>query len=182
MLALLIAGCASNSALISSHIDPVTSVTVSYSRTPMVFYRDVSGRAAYARDFVHMAPLEVNRSGEYRYYLWLGIWTTMANAGPTQPRDGFESIVVYADAEPLPLHLAGWAGDAIGLSEPVFLKPVASATDAYFAVSIDQLRLIMEAKDLRLQIIGPRDDTYEPWDDQRSGKASLVEFLKGSVY
>ena len=181
MLALLVAGCASDSTLISNHIDPVTSVTVSYSQTPMVLYRDVSGRAAFARDFVHMAPLEVNRSGDYRYYLWLGIWTTMADAQPGQSRDGFESILVFADGEPLPLEIAGWSVSAIGASESVYLKPVASATDAYYKVTPDQLRLIAEATDIRLQTAGPERKSYEPWDDQKSARASLNEFLNTSI-
>lgn len=182
MLALLAAGCASKSALVSNHIDPVTSVTVSYSQTPMVLYRDVSGRAAFARDFVHMAPLEVNRSGDYRYYLWLGIWTTMADAQPNQSRDGFESILVFADGEPLPLEIAGWSVSAIGASESVYLKPVASATDAYYKVTPDQLRLIAEATDIRLQTAGPQRESYEPWDDQKSARASLNEFLNTSIF
>ena len=182
MLALFAGGCASESTLISNHIDPVTSVTVSYSQTPMVLYRDVSGRAAYARDFVHLAPLEVNRSGDYRYYLWLGIWTTIADAQPRESRDGFESIVVFADGEPLPLEIAGWNVSAIGASESVYLKPVASATDAYYKVTPDQLRLIAEATDIRLQTGGPPRKSYEPWDDQKSARASLSEFLKSSIF
>jgi hypothetical protein len=174
--------CASDSRLVADKMDPLTSVTISYSQTPLVFYRDVSGRAAYARDFVHLAPLEVNRSGEYRYYLWLGIWNTMADARSEQSRDGFESIVIFADGEPLPLEVAGWTVAAVGASEPVYLKPVASAADAYYQVSVDELRLISEAKDVRLQATGSRSVAYEPWDDQKAGKASLAEFLLRSVY
>jgi hypothetical protein len=179
---LVVHGCASDSRLVTDKMDPVTSVTISYSQTPLVFYRDVSGRAAYARDFVHLAPLEVNRSGEYRYYLWLGIWNTMADARSEQSRDGFESIVIFADGEPLPLDVAGWTVAAVGASEPVYLKPVASAADAYYQVSVDELRLISEAKDVRLQATGSRSVAYEPWDDQKAGKASLAEFLQRSVY
>ncbi len=114
ILSILVAqGCASDSRLITDQMDPVTSVTISYSQTPLVFYRDVSGRAAYARDFVHMAPLEVNRSGDYRYYLWLGIWNTMADAQSERSRDGFETIVglapevvgvICSDGEVVPVH------------------------------------------------------------------------------
>lgn len=181
-LILVSTACSSDPTLIGERLDPFTSVTVRYSRTPMVFYRDVSGRAAYARDFVHVAPLEVNRSGDYRYYLWLGIWNTMDDAGTEQVRDGFESIVIFADGEPLPLELAGWTVAAIGASEPVYMKPVASAADAYFEVTSDQLRLIAEAQDVRLQSTGSRNDSYEPWDDLKTAKASLIEFLGGSVY
>ena len=151
LLALVTGGCSTDSALVRDQMDPATSVNISYSHTPMVFYRDVSGRAAYARNFVHIAPLEVNRSGDYRYYLWLGIWNTMADAQSDQSRDGFESIVIFADGEPLPLEIAGWTVAAIGASKPVYLKPVASAADAYYAVTVDQLRLIAEARDVRLK-------------------------------
>ena len=175
-------GCSSNTAAVLDQMDPVTSVTVSYSQTPLVFYRDVSGRAAYARDFVHMAPLEVNRSGDYRYYLWLGIWNTMEDAQSGPSRDGFESVVIFADGEPLPLEIAGWTVAAIGASEPIYLKPVASAADAYYAVSADQIRLIAEARDVRIQATGSRTVSYEPWDNQRAAKAALREFLKASVF
>lgn len=148
----------------------------------MIFYRDVSGRAAHARDFVYVAPLEVNRSGSYRYYLWLGIWTLMKNAGADGQRDGFESVVVFADGEPLPLEVAGWTADAIGASEPVYMKPVGSAADAYYEVTIDQLRVIAEAKEVRLLSTGPRRESYEPWDDQKSAKASLIEFLGATFF
>ena len=182
LLVLVASGCASDTGMVRDQMDTVTSVTVSYSQTPMVFYRDVSGRAAYARDFVHLAPLEVNRSGDYRYYLWLGIWNTMADAQSEQSRDGFESIVIFADGEPLPLDVAGWTVAAIGASKPVYLKPVASAADAYYAVTVDQLRLIAEAQDVRLKTTGSRNESYEPWDNQKSAKAGLIEFLDASVY
>jgi len=182
LLLLLAQGCSSDTPLIRDQMDPVTSVTVSYSQTPLVFYRDVSGRAAYARDFLHVAPIEVNRSGDYRYYLWLGIWNTMEDAQAGQSRDGFESIVVFADGEPLPLEVSGWTVAAIGASEPVYLKPVASAADAYYSVTVDQIRLISEAVDVRVQATGSRTRSYEPWDDQKAAKTALRKFLEASVF
>lgn len=175
-------GCSTDSQLILDRMDPVTSVTISYSQTPMVFYRDVPGRAAYARDFVHMAPLEVNRSGDYRYYLWLGIWNTMEDARGEQSRDGFESVVIFADGEPLPLEVAGWTVSAIGASEPVYLKPVASAADAYYEIGVDQIRLIAEASEVYIQTTGSRNRSYEPWDNQRAAKSALRDFLKASIF
>ncbi|MGI9234391.1 MAG: hypothetical protein ACR2RD_12220 [Woeseiaceae bacterium] len=182
LLILTMMGCSSNAGLARSKLDPVTSVTISFSHSPMVFYSDVSGRAAFARDYVHLAPVEVNRSGNYRYYLWLGIWNTMDDAPVGRSRDGFESIVLFADGEPLPLEIGGWTAEAIGASEPVYLKPVASATDAYYEVTVDQLRLIAEARDLRLRSTGPRPVSYELWDDQNAARAGLSEFLEASFF
>lgn len=178
----LFSACSSSGSLIVNKFDPLTAVTITYSEAPLVFYRDESGRAAYARNYVHLGPLEVNRSGTYRYYIWLGIWNTMRDAALDDSRDGFESIVVFADGEPLPLEISGWTAAAIGASEPVYVKPVASAADAYYEVTVDQLRLIAEAKDVRVQSIGPQRKSYEAWDDQASAKASLAEFLSTSVY
>lgn len=163
-------------------MDPLTAVTITYSKAPLVFYRDESGRAAYARDYVHLGPLEVNRSGSYTYYLWLGIWNTMQDASPGEPRDGFDSVVVFADGEPLPLEISGWTPAAIGASEHAYMKPVASAADAYYAVTVDQLRVIAEASDLRLQSSGPQGKSFELWDSQANARASLGEFLGASVY
>ncbi len=163
-------------------LDPLTSVTISYSRSPIVFYRDVSGRAAYARNYVHLAPLEINRGGSYRYFLWLGIWSTMQNARSSEPRDGFDSIVIFVDGEPLALEIAGWTSESIGASEPVYLKPVASAADAYYEITVDQLRLIAEARNVRLLSTGSSRASYEPWDDQRTARSDLLALVKSSEF
>ena len=175
-------GCSASTALTGEKLDPVTSATISFSEQPLVFYRDVSGRAAFAKDYVYVAPIEVNRSGDYSYYIWLGIWTVNGDASTDATRDGFESIVLIADGEPLPLEIAGWTIDAIGASEPVYLKPVASAADAYFELTFEQLRLLAEADELRLQIGGSDRDMFEPWDKQRRGKAALLELIDGPTY
>ena len=178
----MLTACANSNGAIHNKLDPLTAVTITYNETPLVFYRDNSGRAAFARNFVHLAPLEVNRSGGFRYYLWLGIWNTLQNDGAGESRDGFETVVVYADGEPLPLELAGWTAAAIGASEPVYLRPVSSAADAYYEVTVDQLRLIAASGELRIQTTGPRPQSYELWDEQKSAKADLIEFLGNAVY
>ena len=179
---LLLSACAGNNARTVNKLDSLTGVTITYSEAHMVFYRDDSGKAAHARNFVHLGPLEINRMGDFRYFLWLGIWNTLQNEGRDDARDGFESIVIFANGEPLSLDLAGWTAAAIGASEPVYIKPVSSAADAYYEVTIDHLRVIAGAKDLRIQSTGPGQRSFEPWDNQTAAKASLQEFLGKSVY
>ena len=182
MLALTLTACASQDSVIRNKLDPTTGVTITYSQTPMVFYRDESGKAAHARNFVHLGPLEVNRMGDFRYFLWLGVWNTLQDARPGETRDGFESIVIYADGEPLALEISGWTVEAIGASEAVYLRPVSSAADAYYEVTVDHLRLIAASSDIRVQSTGSRPQSYELWDEQKSAKAGLAEFLRKSVY
>ena len=177
-----VCGCSSSTALTGEKLDPVTSATISYSEEPLIFYRDVSGRAALAKDFVYVAPVAVNRGGNYRYFIWLGIWTVAGEESPDAARDGFESILLIADDEPLHLEITRWTVAAIGASEPVYSKPVASATDAYYELTLEQLRPLAEAEHLRLHIGGDARDMFEPWDDQRRGKAAILEFIGGPSY
>ena len=172
-------GCGANAPFVDEKLDPVTSVTIRYSNPHLVFFRNVAGHTAFARDYVDLAPVEINRSGDRRYYIWLGIWT---DAGGAAGRDEFKSVNVFADSEPLQLQLSGWTSAAIGASEPVYKKPAASAVDAYYEVTVDQLQRMANATDLRLETGGRERETFEPWDDQTRGKTALLEFLKGSTY
>ena len=182
LMVLVLSSCASAGSSAIDKLDPVTAVTITFSEVPFVFYRENPGRGAFARNYVNLGPLEVNRGGTFRYYLWLGIWSTMQYVDDTEPRDGFDSVVLFADGEPLSLDIVGWTAAAIGASEPVYVKPADSAADAYYAVTVDQIRLIAEAKDLRLMSTGAPSRTFELWDEQQSARKSLAEFLQNSVY
>jgi hypothetical protein len=154
-----------------------TGVTVTHATAPIVLYHDNSSYAAHARDYVYLGPVEINRMGVYSYYLWLGIWSTISDAERSFQRDGFESVTVYADGEPLQLELVGWTLESIGVSQPVYVKPVASAADAYYRVTIDQIRLIADAREIELHAGTSPVRVYLMWDRQGSAHASLREFV-----
>ena len=179
IVASLLAACGSSGPLVEQTLDAVTGVTVTRSTAPTVLYRDNSAYAAHARDYVYMGPVEINRMGANSYYLWLGIWSTMQHETRSSQRDGFDTVIIYADGEPLPLELAGWTLDAIGVSEPVYLKPVASAADAYYRVTVDQIRLIAESSDIQLRVGTARPKSYSLWDKQGSANASIRAFIYG---
>ena len=179
---LLNTGCVSTTTLVEERLDLGTGVTVTHATAPIMLYRDNSAYAAHARDYVYLGPVEINRMGEYSYYLWLGIWSTISDAERSWQRDGFESITVYADGEPLQLELVGWTLESIGVSEPVYIKPVASAADAYYRVTIDQIRLIANAREIELHAGASPVRVYLMWDRQGSAHAALREFLDRSLY
>jgi hypothetical protein len=174
---LCIGGCTSTGTQIQERLDPTTGVTITFAEKPLIFYRDSSARAAYARDFVSLGPLQINRMGQYRYFMWAGIWNTMPVSHLSDEIDGFESIILFVDGEPLQLTASGWAPSAIGASESVYVRPQAAAGEAYYEVTIDQLRFIAEASDVRLQTSGPGSVSYEPWESQRSGRDSMQAFV-----
>lgn len=178
VLAVVLTSCASGpSALTREFLDTGTGVTVTASRVPLVLYRDNPAAAAYARNVVHLGPVEINRSGDYRYFLWVGIWNTLQSADAFRSRDGFETIILVVDNEPMALDLAGWTPAAINTSAPVYLRPVASASEAYYPLTIDQIRVIAEARDISLRTTGNSPREYVLWSAQSSARQGLLAFL-----
>jgi len=175
--AAVIAGCASGP-LVVDHLDELTGVTVTHVTQPVVLFRDRSAQAAFARDFIYLGPIEVNNMGRRNYYLWLGAWTTTDSPDRATDIGDFESIVIFADGEPLSLDVAGFTPESIGVSEPVYVKPVASALDAYFRVTADQIRVMAEANDLELRAGAVRPYRYSLWDGADAGTRGLQAFLR----
>ena len=182
VMALPAAGCVSTSVLVEEKLDMGTGVTVTHATAPIVLYRDNSAYAAHARDYVYLGPVEINQMGSYSYYLWLGIWSTVSDAERSYERDGFESITLFVDGEPLQLELVGWTLESIGVSEPVYVKPVASAADAYYRVTIDQIRLIANAREIELHAGTTPVKVYLMWDRQGSAHASMREFVDRGLF
>ena len=179
LLLFLVAGCVGPDSLALERMDPLTGVTVTRAPEPMVMYRNLSGQSAFGREYVYVGPVQVNKMGQRNHFLWLGIWRTADASDPAQTIDDFETIVIYADGEPLSLEAAGWTPGAVGLSESAYVKPVASAVDGYYAVTIDQLRLIAESNDLELRAGSRQPQRYVPWDSVREASQTMVTFLLG---
>jgi len=173
---LLIAACGSPGPIALQHLDQETGVTITRAEKPLVLYRDRSAQSAHGRDYVYLGPIEVNNMGRRHYYLWLGIWGTADNR--VADVDDFESIVMFVDGEPMSLEATGWTPGAIGASGSVYVKPVAAATDAYYSVTIDQIRLMAEAGDIELRAGTVRTKLYTQWDTSGSTSANILAFVK----
>jgi len=179
IILLSVAGCAGPDSLALERMDPLTGVTVTSAPAPMVMYRNLSGQSAFGREYVYVGPVQVNKMGRRDHFLWLGIWRTSDASDPAQTINDFQTIVIYADGEPLSLEATGWTPGAVGLSESAYVKPVASAVDGYYAVTIDQMRLIAESSDLELRAGSMRPQRYVPWDSVHEASQTMVTFLLG---
>lgn len=173
---LFLGACASQTEPVLSKLDPRTMVTINYIKSPFIFFRNAAAAHIDAREFVYVGPLEANRSGDYRYYLWLATWNTIDSGQLDPPIERLASIDLVADGKTLTLTMNGASNGAVGASEAVYPKPVGWATEVYYDVSLEQLRTIAEASELRLRLPAT-GEAYGPWDDQRASKAGLTEFL-----
>jgi len=174
----LLAGCASTETQVLERLDPLTGVTITRASTPLVMYRDMSAQSAFGREYVYVGPIQVNNMGERQHYLWLGIWGTSDVTNRSETMNDFESIVVYADGEPLSLEVRGWNPGSIGASDSVYVKPVAAALDGYYRVTIDQMRLMAESTDLEIRAGVVQPKRYFPWDSPESTSEAIVTFLR----
>lgn len=181
MLLIGIIAC-SSSQPIRETLDPLTSATITSNGKALDFYRDSTSQATDARYFLQLGPIAVNIGGRYRYYLWISNWSTARYSEVSERRDRLQSIVIFADAEPINLELAGWTPAAIETSESIYEKPVASAVEAYYEVTIDQIRQIVNADSVRISTGPPHDDIYETWDDQRSALDGIRAFYNHLVF
>lgn len=174
----LLTSCAGNDTTVLQRLDPETGVTIKRASAPLVMYRDMSANSAFGRDYVYVGPIQVNTMGQLEYFLWLGIWGSSDSAERGRKMDDFEAIVLYADGEPLSLEVKGWTPGSIGASGDVYVKPVASALDGYYRVTVDQMRLIAESRDLELRAGATRPQRYVPWDSPDASSQALVAFLR----
>lgn len=174
----LVAGCAGTESLVIERLDPTTGVTITRAASPIVMYRDVSAQSAFGREYVYMGPIQVNNMGERQHFLWLGIWGTSDVENRSQSMNDFESVVIYADGEPLGLEVKGWTPGSIGASESVYVQPVTSALGGYYRVTIDQMRLIAESRDLEIRAGGALPMRFFPWDSSQGTSEALMAFLQ----
>ena len=174
--ALLTTACISNPEPVVSKLDPLTMVTINYINSPFIFFRARGESHTAAQDYVYIGPLEANRSGNYRYYLWLATWSSTDNVQSEPSPERLESVDLIADGKSVTLKMNGASVAAFGASEAVYPKPVGWATEIYYDLTLEQLREIAEASDLRLRFPAT-GETYAPWDDQTGSKAGALEFL-----
>ncbi|MDJ0916833.1 MAG: hypothetical protein QNJ05_03650 [Woeseiaceae bacterium] len=144
----------------------------------MQFVHATPAYGAHARQLMQLGVFEVNRSGHYRYFVWLGSWGTSPTHSAASHRDQLESVVLFADGEPLSLSLSGWASNSAGLTRPPFHRPVASAVEAYYEVTPDVLRMIATSTQLSIEAGGADSRRFEPWDAQLAARRDLNYFVE----
>ena len=138
---------------------------------------DTSFSKANERDFVQMGAIEVNRMGTRQHYVWLGISDVEQMASADKHPEGYDSIILVAGDRSVRLEVLGWSPRAIDASEPVYEKLFANSADAYYRITLDQIRLLSDPDQLKLRTTGSTRKEFVPWYEQAGFKEDLNEFL-----
>ena len=166
-------------------LDETTAVSVSTMAAPMIFSREQAGLAANARDYVYVGPIEINRTGERRYYLWIGVWSTIDRgaAGQAPLQDAYEKVLITANDRPLELEVLSNDPEALGISKSPYPRPGPGTRSLYSRVTVEQLRTMHEAEYLYVSLGDSNSESslYRVWKYDKKALGDFVEYARGDV-
>jgi len=163
---------------VREYVDEVTAVSITVSLDSLVFARERTDLAAHARDYITLAPLEVNRTGR-RSYFWSGyVWSTIDRRGREPVIGADEQLVLVADGRPIALRQASTSLRDQGVGQPPTPTPVRTAKPVLFEALPEELAYVAHAHELRVVVV--RDagsESFTLWADSRRGLPDFVERL-----
>jgi hypothetical protein len=162
----------------NEYLDRGTGVTVTHLAEPAVFAHAAPRLSAFGRDYLYVAPMEINRSGEREYYLWVAEWS-----GIDRPL-GFEEALILTESAGIDMLIDGQFLQLRDIFDPdgkyrsfedPYNAPVASARIRYFRVSRDLLRRIARAEAIVITLNS--GDQQRKYDWQRGNVQSFATLL-----
>jgi hypothetical protein len=161
------------------YVDEVTAVSITVSLDSLVFARERTDLAVNARDYITLAPLQINRTGR-RAYFWTGyVWSTIDRRGNEAVVAADEQLVLIADGRPIALRQASASLRDQGVGQPPTPIPVRTARPVLFEAQPDQLAYVAHARELRVAVV--RDagsESFALWRDSRRGLLDFIERLQ----
>jgi hypothetical protein len=161
------------------YLDEQTAATITAAVQPLVFARERSDLAANARDYVSLAPIEINRSGERRYY-WFGyLWSTIdrRTGGETLQGEALE-FVLLGDGRPIRLQPVSGTPRGHGIAQLPLPEPRRGAVTLMFEGEPASMSFVGHATELSLVLIrGGLSEDYALWRDERAAITSFATYL-----
>ncbi len=171
LLVALLAGCAAEvpleSALDSKGRTEVRATSVLTLARPTPRFSEA------ARDYLYVAPIELNEMGTRRHYLWLGLATTVDHAWLWVERSEPATLVLVFDGLAVALPLSSWEG-----MPPGFVTPAPTYELRRAQVTLDELERLTTAATVEVQLL-TADGTRESFALWRGEWADWLPFVAG---
>src|SRR5262245_36817411 len=133
---------------VREYVDEITAVHITVAADPLVFARERSDLAANARDYVTLAPLQINRTGK-RSYFWSGyLWTTIDRRDGDPLLKRGDQLVLVADGRPIPLVSDGKPLKEHGVGQPPVRVPIRTALPVLFASDLEVMDYVAHATEV----------------------------------
>jgi len=156
--------------------DEQTASTLTIASKPLVFARDRSDVAAYARDYVTLVAIEDDRSGEYSQYLLLYRWSTVDRRFSPPPGIEAGTLRILADARAIDLKPLDELPVSLNKRRELHVPGHGEVAAHAYAVDAELLRFIGTSRELAVRMPQERLDT--PFALYEDGRPALLAFLK----
>jgi hypothetical protein len=158
-------------------LDEDTGTTVVAMGTALEFYAPRPELGLQAASFAHLGAFESNRMGVRRLLLWLSVLpggSSDVDAGTAANPQALSVMVGDGRIEP---PLASADARELGLARAPFKRPADWARDAYFDVTLAELRRIEGAAALELMVTAADGSVqrYEVWKPERASLSRFIE-------
>jgi hypothetical protein len=126
-----------------------------------------------ARDYLYLAPIEINEMGTRRYFLWVGIASTLDRRWLWAQLSTPTALVLVFDGVPVGLPLTAFEPPSIAFPTPA---PVLEERRAQ--VTLDQLERLATAESIAVELVGA-DGERARFDVWRGRWADWQPFVAG---
>lgn len=162
--------------------DATTGTTVVRVAAPLTYASDDPARAANARDYVAVAPLEVIRGTRHERWLWLADWSNIdrrvTNGEPDLPE--LVAVRLVADGEPVDVDLGAAVANVAGIGDaPPYAARVRGAQVRYLPLTASQLARLGRAAVVELAVTRAGEDerSWPRWSGDPADLAALAALV-----
>lgn len=162
---------------VREYIDGTTGSTITAANEAMILYSEEPLLAANTRDYISIGPVEVNKSGQRSYLLWIGIWSTIDRpdfSGETVNRR-FDPIYFLIDGEPMEFSFVS----RVRKEQAPYSSSAPGTIEGYYATTRNQIERLAAAADLRIRLSIDESPVkiYRLWSRDTNSFADFSEFL-----
>jgi hypothetical protein len=165
---------------VREYMDGTTGSTITAANQAMILYSEEPLLAANTRDYISIGPVEVNKSGQQSYLLWIGMWTTIDRPDFSEETANRQLDPIYflIDGEPMEFNFVSRAG----IEQAPYSSSAPGAIEGYYATTRNQIERFAAAADLRISVSIDESPAkiYRLWSRNTNSFADFSEFLGNS--
>lgn len=165
---------------VHEYLDETTAATVTVAAEPLIFSRDRTDLAVNARDYISLAPIEINRAGTRTHHWFAYVWSTIDRRSDEESMTPDDQFVLLADGRAIVLRREARSLRQLGIGQPPLPAPTRGAVAVVFDADLEVVDYVARSSELLMQVV--RNDQHQdflPWRDGRASLRAFVRFLGG---
>lgn len=155
------------------YLDPDTAASVTTVAAPLVFARAHQDVAANARQYVTVAAVSVDRSGQFDYVLLVYLWSTVDPRLGADRHPG-QNLILLADDRAVRLVRDTRTLHQVGISTRLHAPEHMRGQPRIYRTDLQTLKFLAQARRVRLLLEG--DEDARPFDLWTDGREALKQF------